>query len=230
MQYIKKQNKPPVDWDWWFTKATKVRSFDYALDSSSLTRLQLAKEFLINEQNGLCAYCQTPLTIGNSSIEHVIPKGFNKELSTNYFNLVAVCNLRDKDPETGKLHCDNEKGSSLVSPVIFDTRTASTGNAVNFYFAAFANGEIRPRNGLPDVTRIQVESFIEITNLNHKILKEKRVKDVLNGLIDAYQSIPKNSHHKSRFWPSQYKRIFLNPGHPFREYLLIFIGRKLGYN
>jgi hypothetical protein len=100
MQYIKKQNTPPIEWDIWFTKAAGDRSYDYGNDNKSLTNLRQARQFLINEQHGLCAYCQQTISMENSSIEHVIAKEFNKELSTNYYNLVAVCKTQLKDTVT----------------------------------------------------------------------------------------------------------------------------------
>src|SRR5690606_6701896 len=92
MQYIKKQNTPPPHWDLWFTVPPNRRTYDYALESGSLPQLRFAKQFLIDEQFSLCAYCQQKIDINSSSIEHVIPKVYNIEFSTSYLNLVAVCN------------------------------------------------------------------------------------------------------------------------------------------
>ncbi len=226
MQYIKKQNLPPADWNEWFTKAAGGRSFDYGSDYGSLTNLSLARQFLIDEQNGLCAYCQQSIKIDNSSIEHVIPKEFNIELSTNYYNLVAVCRHPSKDPDTDKLHCDKGKGSNLITPLIFISSSDVTDQKSNCFFDALADGQITAKHTLSQEHIKQVESFISILNLNHKILKEKRAKDVIDGLIAAFGSI--QNHQKNDFWQIQFDRILLNKKHPFRQFLLIFIGRKLG--
>jgi uncharacterized protein (TIGR02646 family) len=227
MQYIKKQNTEPVDWNQWFTVPPVRRSFDYGADFSSLPNLRLAKSFLINEQHGLCAYCQQKITIEDASIEHITPKEHNKELSTNYFNLVAVCKKQQvADPLTNKLHCDSTKGSELLSPLVFYANAKSTGTRLNNYFIAYSSGEVVAKNNLETHTKSQVEAFIEILNLNHSILKNKRAKDVLNGISLAANTVA----DKHRFWRAQYNRILNNLSHPFREYLLIYIGPKIGLN
>ena len=77
MQYINKSDSEPREWNAWFTTGTGRRSYDYAADQGGLADLPLAKAHLWQEQNGLCAYCQSKLPIENASIEHVIPKTHN---------------------------------------------------------------------------------------------------------------------------------------------------------
>ena len=231
MQFINKQNTEPIDWNAWFTVPPDRRTFDYGIDSGSLPRIREVKQFLINEQNSLCAYCQQKIDIDNSSIEHVTPKEHNKELSTSYLNLVAVCNKNQvKDPLTGKFHCDRERGSNLIPPVIFYSNTKSVANKTNIYFTVYSSGEITAKPGLEINIRNQIEAFINILNLNHSILKANIAKDALRGIIDAYRSLPDKSPQKSTFWRKQYNRILNNQYHPFREYLLVFIGSKIGLN
>jgi uncharacterized protein (TIGR02646 family) len=227
MQYIKKQNVEPVDWNQWFTVPPARRSFDYGADYRSCPNLNLAKAFLIKEQNGLCAYCQQKITVGDASIEHVTPKEHNKELSTNYYNLVAVCKrLQVPDPDTKKLHCDSTRGSELISPIIFYANANSTATGLNKYFKAYSSGEVLAKDNLDAKTKNQVDAFIENLNLNHSVLKNKRAKDLLNGISLAANSVV----DKHRFWRAQYKRILLDLEHPFREYLLVYIGPKIGLN
>lgn len=118
MQYIKKQNIPPSDWDKWFTTATGKRSYDYKTDYSALTQIENARAFLIAEQSELCAYCQKTIKLADSSIEHIVPKEQNIELSTNYHNLVAVCKTQVKD-SNGQYHCDKAKVNKPITPFIF---------------------------------------------------------------------------------------------------------------
>lgn len=140
MQYIKKSGLQPADWDHWFTLYTadgNRRSFDYKADYAALPDIPAhAKQFLLNEQYGLCAYCQGEITLGNSSIEHVIPKSANVHLSTSYHNLVAVCNEPVKDPATGKRHCDKERGDKILPHVIFYADADCTAESVHSYFNA----------------------------------------------------------------------------------------------
>lgn len=231
MQYIKKQNTEPVDWNQWFTVPPARRSYDYGTDYSSYPELHLAKSFLINEQNGLCAYCQQKITVGDASIEHVTPKEHNKELSTNYFNLVAVCKKNQiTDPNTLKLHCDSTRGSELIPPIVFYSNAKSTLQRTNKYFEARSNGEIVPKQNLDINTFQQVDSFIEKLNLNHSNLVYKRAKDTLRGIIEAYNHLPNGSHQKGIFWRVKYQNVLNNPNQEFREFLLIFLGKKCGHN
>lgn len=227
MQYIKKQNTEPADWNNWFTVPPNRRSYDYGADDRSLPDLRLAKSFLINEQHSLCAYCQQKITLENASIEHVTPKEHNKELSTNYFNLVAVCKKQQvPDPVTGNLHCDSTRGSELLPSLIFYSNAKSTDQNLNKYFRAYGTGEVVAKHNLDLYTKNQVEAFINQLNLNHSILKNKRAKDVLTGISKAANTVA----DKHRFWRAQYSRILLDLGHPFREYLLVYIGPKIGLN
>ncbi|OYQ38445.1 retron system putative HNH endonuclease [Flavobacterium aurantiibacter] len=227
MQYIKKQNTEPADWNNWFTVPPNRRSYDYGADDRSLPDLRLAKSFLINEQHSLCAYCQQKITLENASIEHVTPKEHNKELSTNYFNLVAVCKKQQVlDPLTGNLHCDSTRGSELLPPLIFYSNAQSTDQNLNKYFSAYSTREVVPKHRLDMNTKNQVEAFISQLNLNHSIIKNKRAKDVLTGISIAANSVA----DKQRYWRAQYTRILLDLGHPFREYLLVYIGPKIGLN
>lgn len=227
MQYLKKQNTPPIEWNKWFIKASGDRSFDYGLDYQSLTNLAKARQFLIDEQNGLCAYCQQPIKLENSSIEHVIPKEHNKELSTNYYNLVAVCKTQLNDPSTGRFHCDKEKGSRIISPIVFMSDADASADKSNKYFTAHADGSIVSKHNLDGNTKKQVDAFIDTLNLNHEILRGK-IKDVLDGLISAYSDI--NNHQKKSYWEIIYTRILQNKKQPFRQFLLAYIGPKIGIN
>ncbi len=233
MQYIKKQNTQPDDWDAWFTKATGERAYDYGKDNRSLTNLKEVKRFLLKEQNGLCAYCQQSLNLidlSDSSIEHVIPKEHNKELSTCYHNLVAVCKNPVKDFDTGKTHCDKERGSKMISPLIFHSDADVTELKNNKYFVAYSDGSIEAKKTLSESDKKQAEAFIEVLNLNHTFLKEKRVKDILNGWIKAYQSIPVTDHRRNNFWTMKFQNLLLNKNQPFRQFLLIYIGNRIGLN
>jgi uncharacterized protein (TIGR02646 family) len=227
MQYIKKQNTEPADWNNWLIVPPARRSYDYSADRSALTHYIQILNYLINEQSGLCAYCQQKITNKDASIEHVTPKEHNKELSTNYFNLVAVCKKQQiPDPATKKLHCDSTRGSELLPPLIFYANAKSTVNNLNKYFRAYSTGEVVAKHNLDMNTRSQVEAFIELLNLNHSVLKNKRAKDVLTGISIAANSVA----DKHRYWRVQYNRILLDLSHPFREYLLVYIGPKIGLN
>lgn len=225
MQFIKKGELPPKDWDDWFMTANNRRTHDYS-DYQSLPNLHLAKEYLLKEQYELCAYCQTKLISEHTSIEHVIPKSYNKEVSTNYYNLVVVCKNPIKDPYTGKSHCDKERGNELLSPLIFYNNAQVTRKVNHAWFDVAQDGSVFSKATLKDEIKKQVDSFIEITNLNHSVLKQKRSKDTLKGILDIFRNIP--DYQKRGFWESQFERISSNESHPYRQYLLIYIANKIG--
>jgi uncharacterized protein (TIGR02646 family) len=227
MEYIEKLNKPPEDWEFWFTTATGRISYDYKSDFDALPNIRQAKEFLINEQHHLCAYCQQEINIDNASIEHVIPKEHNKSFSTSYYNLVAVCNKNQiKDDVTGKYHCDRSRGSTLIPSIIFYGNAIADTEKSNYYFDAYADGSIVTKQNLPTNIKQQADAFINILNLNHNVLKSNRAKNSVRGLIAAYRSIL--PHQKASFWTKQYNRILNNRKHPFRQFLLSFIAPKRG--
>lgn len=231
MEYINKRNTEPADWNSWFTVPPSRRTYDYGADYSSLPNLSCVKQFLIDEQHSLCAYCQQKVTVKDASIEHVIPKEHNKELSTNYYNLVAVCKKQQvPDSMTRKLHCDSPRGSELIPTIIFYRNAKSTSQSTNKYFEARSNGEIVPKQNLESSTFHQVESFINTLNLNHSNLVYKRAKDTLRGIIEAYNFLPNGSHQKAIFWRMKYQNVLNNPNQEFREFLLIFLGKRCGLN
>ena len=174
MQYIPKQAVPPTDWEDWFTTATGRRSYDYKADCSALRDIAHAKAYLLNEQHGLCAYCQSALTIDQTSIEHVIPKEHNVPFSTLYHNLVAVCKSTSLDNITGKRYCEVMRGSQLLPALVFygDAQVTTTKN--HSYFTAYQDGYVNVKPRLQLSIANQASAFIDILNLNHSKLVEKR--------------------------------------------------------
>ncbi len=227
MQFIEKGEIQPSNWDLWFTKANGQRSFNY-FDYESLPNIVNAKRYLLQEQHGLCAYCQTLLTEDQASIEHLIPKSLNRGISTNYHNLVVVCKNPISDPITGRKHCDKERGSELLIPIVFYSNSLVTRQENHTWFDVGSDGSIFSKSVLKHEVKSQVDSFIEITNLNHSVLKQKRSKDLISGILEVFRQIP--THQRKVFWKSQFERIFLCESHPFRQYLLIYISKKLGRN
>ncbi len=232
MQYISKSKQPPGKWSDWFSIVTDEGSrvsYDYKADYHAISdQIRFAREHLIEEQNGLCAYCQKAISVINSSIEHLIPKEHNLGLSTNYFNLIAVCANSIKDPESGRRHCDKERGSKLLPEVIFYQNATVKKNANHAYFQANADGSIVPKPSLSEQIKQQVVAFIEILNLNHPILIQDRRKTFLTGLLNAQKNIPPQQ--KQAYWEVQFERIFQDNTHPFRQFLLIFLSKQLGRN
>ncbi|MFT5914125.1 MAG: hypothetical protein ACJAWV_000032 [Flammeovirgaceae bacterium] len=239
MQYIEKSALPPEEWEVWFTKGNGNMSYDYSSDAGSLMNLSKAKQFLLKEQNGLCAYCQRTLTSEQASIEHFIPKSFNVNLSTVYHNLLAVCkNSLGKDT-ANRAHCDVERGNKLLPPIVFYKNAEVTDSNNHAYFDVGSDGVIRVSPSLKkhsfdsskNQIAQQIQAFIEILNLNHTDLVEKRRDDVLKGIMDAFRIIKANNKHDARPFLENKRNMLLNDKKaPFRQFLLIYISRQLGVN
>lgn len=228
MQFINKGNTPPPDWEKWFTTSSGKRTYDYRKDISDLHFIRDAKQYLINEQNGYCAYCNQEITLDTASIEHVIPKEHNISLSTAYFNLIAVCKTPLKDPDTGLDHCDKVKGSKLITPFVFATNCDVSLNANHAFFIAKSDGMIMAKPTLSTSDYFLAEAFINTLNLNHSLLKQRRADDMLAGLLQAYMHC--DAKQKAIYWKTQFHRILLNKKIPFRAFLLIYIASRIGIN
>ncbi|TAF73984.1 MAG: TIGR02646 family protein [Bacteroidetes bacterium] len=222
MQYIQKQEIQPDNWDDWFKTANGVRTFDYLKAQNNGSDLKSVREYLIKEQYYLCAYCQSKITIDNSSIEHVIPKSLNLELSTNYHNLVAVCKNQIKD-ENGRLHCDKEKGSLPIVPYIFYSNSDVNIGVNNNYFRASNDGSIITKDNKNEIEYFQIKSFVDILNLNHTTLKNKR-KSAIFTLTSVYKKL--SEHQKNVFWITKLNTFLANKSNPYRQFLLIYCQSK----
>ena len=71
--------------------------------------LQL-KQHLVDEQGGICAYCNQKILNGsNTQIEHVKDKSLFISQIFDYTNLVACCLGGEKDPKPRELYCGAQK-------------------------------------------------------------------------------------------------------------------------
>ena len=141
---------------------------------------------------------------------------------------MAVCGTQEKDPVSGKYHCDKEKLSQPITPFIFLSNCQVLETSNHPYFLAYSDGLIVPKLRISEALESQVNAFINITNLNHLTLKNHRVKDVLNPILEVLHTIEQNK--KRLFMKAQFERILSNPKQPFRQFLLIYFASKLGIN
>jgi uncharacterized protein (TIGR02646 family) len=130
------------------------------------------KILLLKNQNYRCCYCQDTLNSdgSDSHIEHLIPQSSCTELSTQWFNLFAVCHQR--------MHCDDEnggKGGKPIPPYIILHNCEE-------YFGYAPDGKIYAQKGKDEVT----EATIKLLNLNHNSLIAKRLK-IYNKLKELSQ-------------------------------------------
>ena len=142
-------------------------------------------EYLVEEQDGLCAYCECDLTLpvtGSSTprsrhLEHIKPQSDYPESRFSYENLVASCNgqllvsERIKEGESCGHRKKNEYGSWFLSPV--------NNEHISQYFSYDSqDGDIVAA----ETDRSEdAKKMINILNLNAPYLKNARLnsKDVL---------------------------------------------------
>jgi len=213
MQFILKKNTPPPDWDDWFRDGKGERSFTYRTPPIA------AKQHLINEQNGLCAYCQKEISANTSTIEHVIPNSLNEYFSTSYHNLVAVCTTRE--------YCEKVRGNLLLPPIIFYSDLSCPDGANFNYFIAEEDGSISILSHGKDINWnlwMQLRAFIDILNLNNDNLVLKR-QEILTRWRLSISGKPYSQ--QKAFWKAEFDVILNKPGQPFRQFLLIYLKKKM---
>lgn len=170
MEKIKKQNNIPTDWKSYFIgNGIEVQNYSKVTDTEKLKEV---RQLLINEQEGLCAYCQRVIEVENSNIEHIIPKAIAPDISTNYFNLVAVCNFKDSSVSNENELCENNKKDKIIKSFVY-------------FENLFEKFKLKPKlielsyQGYltPNKTKIgSLESELEILNLNDPYFCQARAK------------------------------------------------------
>jgi len=156
-------------------------------------------------------------------------------VSTNHFfipcgvyNLIAVCKNPPIDSSSNKLHCDKERGNKLLVNIVLHENAQVTWEHNHSYFAAYTDGSIVAKHQLPKELSDQVNAFLTILNLSdHTTLKTNR-SELLNRILLPFYTMP--NHEKRSYLETQFNRIYNNPALEYRQYLLIYMGNKLGIN
>lgn len=171
MRYISKKEREPAVFTEWKSMANEEWQPTFQGMNSEVKRV--LKTSLIEEQLGLCCYCESALPGAPSHIEHFRPQESFPEMSLEYRNMHCSCqsNLRPGEPA----HCGTSKGNwfdeeLLISPL--DPECAT-------HFLFSADGRIHPACETDEVAR---ETIVRL-NLNcHKLIESR--KNVLNSLLD----------------------------------------------
>ena len=114
MKHINKSSEPESFGSWKADNPDKTYALFPRKEKKTL------KKKLIQEQGGICCYCEQSIILSNSHIEHFRPQDTYKGLSLDYNNLLCSCQ-KEPDKET-PLHCGHRKGNwfeedLLVSPL-----------------------------------------------------------------------------------------------------------------
>jgi len=129
---------------------------------------------LMEEQRGLCCYCERRLSATNSHIEHFRPQSKFPELALDYGNM--LCSCMPEIHEGGKVYCGMAKGDwfdddLMVSP--FD-------DGCEVRFAYGADGSVYSANPCDQA----VDKTVEKLNLDGAKLRAWR-KEVLDVFLSV---------------------------------------------
>lgn len=124
---------------------------------------------LIEDQKGLCAYCEKSIKDGDGHIEHFIKRSLKIELTFNWNNLFYSCMGTGAETHCGK-HKDPKikeltENKKLIHPV-FDTPED--------YFEYSIDGHISVNTNLQPQEKERANYTIKIFNLNSPSLVNKR--------------------------------------------------------
>jgi uncharacterized protein (TIGR02646 family) len=186
MRFLKKSRVPPKK----FTKLiNKVICTDGNNGYESLAGESKADviEILVNEQNGLCVYCNQKISTKSATIEHFLCQSHNPMLDLNYHNLYAVC--KGNDGQKNASHCDkyraNVAGNDYFLPFfMFDNCLTINWDQINPFFdiefnrkLGLVSGKIIARESnikaYPPIKQ-RIEYTIKTLNLNTQILIDAR--------------------------------------------------------
>lgn len=135
---------------------------------------QTFKQYLIDEQKGLCCYCCKKINWYNSHIEHIKPKGvleFKAE-DLNYNNMVASCNgLKDNRENCGHKKNNWYDINTFISP---------TDANCERMFKYKINGEMSAADGKgwaeETIEKLQLESNL--------LIRARKTAIFMSGLFD----------------------------------------------
>lgn len=153
-------------------RAANPQSAPKDFNSAAFHPTKLAvKRALSADQNGLCAYCESPLAPDSGQIDHVKPKGgphAHPHLTFSYDNYVHGCCDEPK-------HCGQKKGDGLLH--------LEPGPAgCNSQFDLSTNGQIDARTGLSRQERHLVRTTRDQLGLNFPALRLEREKWAIASL------------------------------------------------
>ena len=138
---------------------------------------------LADEQNQLCGYTEIYINdLTDCHIDHYKKRSLFPELTFEWNNLIAAT----KDSDFGAIYKDNKSGirendyNHIFNPV--------TDNVENyFYYTTW--GEVTPKIAISEIDNQKAKKTIEVFNLNHKSLKDRRRN--LDNMISSYGEMPK---------------------------------------
>lgn len=166
-----------------YIKKTEVPQF-FTNDTQSLTswsqyrgenKRMLREHILANEQNYLCGYCESKVTIVNSHAEHIKPKELDVlNLTFNYQNILVSCNGKCHTTSNSPESCGHKK-SNEYDESLFLNPIAQENIRDNFIYTS--EGNIKP-NSEDNLKAAYMIDLLQLEPSNHH-LQEARKKSLL---------------------------------------------------
>jgi uncharacterized protein (TIGR02646 family) len=172
---IEKKAEPQAFTDW---KNLSNNDWQATYDHLSRDEKKAVYKALIEEQGGLCCYCERPLEDNDYHIEHFKPQSDPSVDPLDFSNMLCSCQNQLKKGEPR--HCGNLKDDwfdnvLLVSP--FDPNCAS-------HFAFTGDGKIKPTSDTDIAASVTIERLgLDIRKLND--LRANAIEPFLDDSLDA---------------------------------------------
>lgn len=162
---------------------SKPTPSDWDNDFHSLKNAGLSKKcrehILVFEQDCQSGYTEVPISLEDDShIDHYKKKGMFKSLTFEWNNFV----VDTLDSNFGACYKDRMIKNPSIYNQIFNPITDNVENFITFQ----ENGKIIPKSGIDDNNKRKALKTIEIFNLNHKSLMDRRLE--LMRIIESYDS------------------------------------------
>ncbi|MEZ9513337.1 retron system putative HNH endonuclease [Vibrio splendidus] len=180
MRYITKGDTPPffaVDTEG-FTKWSDYNK----TEETKQQRRNLRKYLLENEQNYLCGYCESKVTLEDSHTDHKKPKGLDRysHLVFSYSNFIVSCegkehySLQRKDEEAPESTCGHKKDNEFDEALFIDPHEKE--NISTYFTYDKDTGMIMPNATDEHSERYKKANFmIKLLQLNEGFLPRARL-------------------------------------------------------
>lgn len=226
MRFIQKQNTTPLQFS---NIVNGVAGYNALYNNQKQAILSI----LIEEQKGLCAYCNQRITPQTATVEHLICQSHNIDFDLKYFNQFAVC--RGNEGQTPTSHCDKfrangSKNDYFVPYILFQQCKTNSWNELNPFFdveystrTMLYSGRIIPRNanvnGFPS-NQNRAKEAIEVLNLNAEIL--------INARKAKWEIVVQVKDELGFTWQELFDYYLnLNPLTDFSEFVLLAIRKQV---
>lgn len=163
-------NNSPTIWD-------DIHTEGDPKDAYEETKLQI----LADEQSQLCGYTELPIKeLRYCHIDHYRKRSMFPELIFDWNNLIVATNDDIFGARYKDAIIENDDYNDIFNPVI---------DIVENYFNYTTWGEVTPKTAISNEDNQKVKKTIEVFNLNHKSLKDRRKN--LVSIISCYREMEK---------------------------------------